>query len=93
MYAIRSYYVEGISRACSHQLVRHRLASYSQQSQRYVSHAQRFDAVTPPSIAGRSDITRRYEDLLEEIHRAYGEMIDAGVPAEDARFILPNAAA
>ena len=40
--------VEGISRACSHQLVRHRLASYSQQSQRYVSHTEPFEAVTPP---------------------------------------------
>jgi len=85
--------VEGISRACSHQLVRHRLASYSQQSQRYVSHKERFDAVTPPSIAQNPSLSARYEALLDEIHRAYSEMIDAGVPAEDARFILPNAAA
>jgi thymidylate synthase (FAD) len=84
--------VEGISRACSHQLVRHRLASYSQQSQRYVSHRQRFAAVTPPSIAERPVLAQRYEVLLEEIHQVYRELLDAGVPAEDARFVLPNAA-
>ncbi len=85
--------IEGISRACSHQLVRHRLASYSQQSQRYVSQKERFEAVTPPSIACRPELRERYEGLLEEIHRVYGQFLDAGVPAEDARFVLPNAAA
>ncbi len=84
--------VEGISRACSHQLVRHRLASYSQQSQRYVSHKERFAAVTPPSIARRPDLQQRYDALLDEIHEVYRQMLDAGVPAEDARFVLPNAA-
>jgi len=85
--------IEGISRACSHQLVRHRIASYSQQSQRYVSHRERFEAVTPPSIAERSDLQQRYEALLEEIHSVYRELLDNGIPAEDARFVLPNAAA
>lgn len=84
--------VEGISRACSHQLVRHRLASYSQQSQRYVSHRERFAAVTPPSIAARPELKERFDALLEEIHRAYRDLLDAGIPAEDARFVLPNAA-
>jgi len=84
--------IEGISRACSHQLVRHRLASYSQQSQRYVSHKARFSAVTPESIAARPDLNQRYLQLLDEIHQFYGELLDAGVPAEDARFVLPNAA-
>ncbi|MDT8419181.1 MAG: FAD-dependent thymidylate synthase [Desulfuromonadales bacterium] len=87
-----SFGVEGISRACSHQLVRHRLASYSQQSQRYVSHQQRFAAVTPASISAQPQLSRRYQRLLDEIHQFYGELLDAGVPAEDARFVLPNAA-
>ncbi len=87
-----SFGIEGISRACSHQLVRHRLASYSQQSQRYVSHRERFAAVTPPSIATSPDLARRYAGLLEEIHQVYGELLEAGIPAEDARFVLPNAA-
>ncbi|PLX88971.1 MAG: thymidylate synthase (FAD) [Desulfuromonas sp.] len=87
-----SFGVEGISRACSHQLVRHRLASYSQQSQRYVSHKKRFSAVTPDSIAAQPELNQRYQQLLDEIHRFYGEMLDADIPAEDARFMLPNAA-
>ncbi len=84
--------VEGISRACSHQLVRHRLASYSQQSQRYVSHRERFAAVTPPSIAARPELHARFEELLGQIHGVYRDLLDAGIPAEDARFVLPNAA-
>ncbi len=87
-----SFGVEGISRACSHQLVRHRLASYSQQSQRYVSHRERFSAVTPDSIAGDAALDQRYQQLLDDIHGFYAELLEAGVPAEDARFILPNAA-
>jgi thymidylate synthase (FAD) len=88
-----SFGIEGISRACSHQLVRHRLASYSQQSQRYVSHTDRFEAVTPPSVAEQPELATRYAGLLDDIHAVYRELIEAGVPAEDARFVLPNAAA
>jgi len=84
--------IEGISRACSHQLVRHRLASYAQQSQRYVSHKERFAAVTPPSIEQRPELLQRYQSLFDDIHSLYRQLIDAGVPAEDARFVLPNAA-
>jgi len=88
-----SFGIEGISRACSHQLVRHRLASYSQQSQRYVSHTDRFEAVTPPTVAEKPELAKRYAGLLDDIHAVYRELIEAGVPAEDARFVLPNAAA
>lgn len=88
-----SFGIEGISRACSHQLVRHRIASYSQQSQRYVSHEERFAAVTPPSVAERPELRARYEALLEEVHGVYRDLIKSGIPAEDARFVLPNAAA
>jgi len=84
--------VEGISRACSHQLVRHRLASYSQQSQRYVSHVEQFGAVTPPSIAAQPELAAKYAALLEIVHQHYRDFIEAGIPAEDARFVLPNAA-
>ena len=87
-----SFGVEGISRACSHQLVRHRLASYSQQSQRYVSHRQRFEAVTPASIEQRPELKERYDALLDDIQALYSDLLEAGVPAEDARFVLPNAA-
>lgn len=84
--------IEGISRACSHQLVRHRVASYSQQSQRYVSHTEPFEAVVPESFADHPQLQQRYQALLSEIHELYGALLSAGVPAEDARFVLPNAA-
>ncbi len=92
-HATFSFGVEGISRACSHQLVRHRVASYSQQSQRYVSAVDRFEAVTPPSIVAQPELEARYNALLEEMHQLYGALSAAGIPAEDARFVLPNAAA
>lgn len=85
--------IEGISRACSHQLVRHRIASYSQQSQRYVTAKERFEAVTPPGIAARPDLAARFAALMDGCHAVYRELVDAGIPAEDARFVLPNAAA
>lgn len=84
--------IEGISRATSHQLVRHRVASYSQQSQRYVSHTEHFGAVTPPSIAGNPGLQQRFAEQLTALHCCYAEMVEAGIPAEDARYILPNAA-
>jgi len=83
--------IEGISRVTSHQLVRHRVASYSQQSQRYVSHEKRFSAVVPHSIAERVEILARYEEQLQTLHQCYSDMVEAGIPAEDARYILPNA--
>ncbi|MBI5562322.1 MAG: FAD-dependent thymidylate synthase [Deltaproteobacteria bacterium] len=84
--------IEGISRAASHQLVRHRLASYSQQSQRYVK-VKTPERVTPPSIAAAPEARKRFEDALEAAYAAYGGLLEAGIPAEDARFVLPNAAA
>jgi len=83
--------IDGISRTTSHQLVRHRIASFSQQSQRYVSHRERFAAVTPPTIGERPELLARFEAQLQELHRTYAEMVEAGIPAEDARYILPNA--
>jgi thymidylate synthase (FAD) len=83
--------VEGISRATSHQLVRHRIASYSQQSQRYVV-ADRPEYVIPPTISCDEGRMRRFTDASEAIFRLYKELVDEGVPAEDARYLLPNAA-
>ncbi len=83
--------IEGISRVTTHQLVRHRLASFSQQSQRYVSHKNQFDAVVPPTIASEPLIRERYEAQMRSLHEFYAEMVESGIPAEDARYILPNA--
>jgi len=83
--------VDGISRVTSHQLVRHRVASFSQQSQRYVSHKERFAVVTPPTIAENPEHSRLFEAQVAALHEAYGALVEAGVPAEDARYLLPNA--
>lgn len=84
-----TYGVEGISRAASHQLVRHRIASYSQQSQRYV--AADFGYVTPPTVASSPAMRKEYDRHVAACSALYGKMMKAGIPAEDARFILPNA--
>ena len=84
--------IEGISRACSHQLVRHRIASFSQQSQRYVAHDQPFAAVIPASIGARQELLAKVEQHMLTTHELYRDLLEAGVPAEDARFVLPNAA-
>lgn len=89
-HATFTFGIEGISRACSHQLVRHRLASYSQQSQRYVKQEEPH-FIVPQSVidAGQAD---RYNQAMEYAWAFYRAMCIAGVPAEDARFVLPNAA-
>lgn len=85
--------IEGISRACSHQLVRHRLASYSQQSQRYVTfEGGRFPAVLPDAIAESPKRSELFAKAIEACAAAYEALIEDGTPAEDARFVLPNAA-
>jgi thymidylate synthase (FAD) len=83
--------IDGVSRVTSHQLVRHRIASFSQQSQRYVSHSERFAAVIPPTISGRPEALARFEEQMTALHQTYADMVAAGIPAEDARYILPNA--
>jgi thymidylate synthase (FAD) len=81
--------VEGISRAASHQLVRHRIASYSQQSQRYVS--ADFGYVTPKTVADEPTLLEEYTRHMASSVALYEKMGKAGIPAEDARFVLPNA--
>lgn len=68
--------IEGISRACSHQLVRHRLASYSQQSQRYVD-GTKFEFVTPPEITRNERAKKAYEKVIDMQSEAYAEIRDA----------------
>lgn len=82
-----TFKIEGISRACSHQLVRHRHCSFTQRSQRYCSE-DGFEFITPPTI----DIDEFGEDM-EDIGHWYKDYHDNGVPNEDARYILPNACA
>ena len=91
-----TFLVEDVSRALTHQLVRHRIASYSQLSQRYVKMDEP-TYVTPPSIMNRmngrvGDFPKEvFEVVMEKCWDAYNELIKMGIPAEDARFVLPNA--
>ena len=89
-HCVFTFSIEGISRACSHQLVRHRIASYSQQSQRYVN-AENFDFVIPPEIAEDYDLQRWYKDWMRETMNVYSKLVGLGIKKEDARYILPNA--
>ncbi|NVN99701.1 MAG: FAD-dependent thymidylate synthase [Geobacteraceae bacterium] len=84
--------IDGISRACSHQLVRHRLASYSQQSQRYVTFkGDDFPMVVPETVSSSPKRNEIFAEAAKAAAKAYKELVDDGVPAEDARFVLPNA--
>ncbi len=82
--------IEGVSRALTHQLVRHRLASYSQKSQRYVKEGS-FEYITPNSIKNDEALCDHYNALMGSIQRFYDLATQRGIPAEDARFVLPNA--
>jgi len=84
-----TFTVTGVSRSLSHQLVRHRIASYSQKSQRYVKESG-FDYITPPSISRHPQASKIFTEEMEHLRQAY-DRLAALVPAEDARFVLPNA--
>ncbi len=85
-----TFAIEGISRVTTHQLVRHRIASFSQQSQRYVSHTEHFASIVPDSIAANDEARRIFDSMSAAIHGAYARLVELGIPAEDARYILPN---
>ena len=90
-HASYTFAIDGVSRAMTHQLVRHRLASYNQQSQRYVTYAEEPAFIVPPDI--EADPVRRAEFLgvCRASFDAYRAMLDAGTAPEDARYLLPNA--
>lgn len=87
-----TFAVDGVSRALTHQLVRHRLASFNQQSQRYVKFTKGVEAVKPPSVTENEETEKVFDEAIEAAVSAYQKLLDAGVPAEDARYLLPNAA-
>lgn len=85
-----TFHIEGVSRALSHQLVRHRLASYAQRSQRYCSE-DGFNYVTPKTIEKIPDAVVKYEQIMTLIEDAYLTLQELGIANEDARMVLPNA--
>ena len=84
-----TFSIEGVSRALTHQLVRHRVASYSQQSQRYVS-MEHAEYVVPPTISADPESKEAFSRAMDDAWRAYRELATK-VPKEDARYVLPNA--
>ena len=102
-----TFAVEGVSRALTHQLVRHRIASYSQQSQRYVNLDKTFDYIMPPSLEKNEVTTTVFENAMKDIKRYYNYLVDSLEESyisngmnkreankkaiEDARYVLPNA--
>ena len=82
--------IEGISRACSHQLVRHRMASFSQRSQRYCFE-DGFNYIEPEDINENEIEDKFFRDFMRHSKEVYSKLIDKGVKPEDARMVLPNA--
>ncbi len=86
-----TFAISGVSRSLTHQLVRHRIASYAQQSQRYVDFKEP-NYVVPPKIAKNNQMKKAYEKTMNTIWEQYNKLLEMGIPAEDSRFVLPNAA-
>ena len=85
-----SFAISDVSRSLTHQLVRHRIASYAQQSQRYVNLIEP-NYVTPPKIANNKKMKKAYDETMKNIWKEYNKLLDLGIPTEDSRYILPNA--
>jgi len=91
-HATFTFAIEGISRVTSHQLVRHRLASFSQQSQRYVKiDKEGFPYVIPKSIEKDEKLAKIFINAVKELDGIYQLLLDHHIKAEDARYILPQA--
>jgi len=86
-----TFIVDKISRACSHQLVRHRLASYSQQSQRYVEYKRNLEYVTPQSIKDKKELSQKFEEFQQQSFNLYKYFLKNNISSEDARYVLSNA--
>src|SRR5574344_1492927 len=80
-----SFAIANVSRACTHQLVRHRLMSFSQKSQRYVKEKGQFDFLIPLTIDKDDKLKKKFITFMSKISEQYQEFVEAGIPAEDAR--------
>jgi thymidylate synthase (FAD) len=85
-----TFAISDVSRSLTHQLVRHRIASYAQQSQRYVN-LKEPNYVTPPKIEKNKEMKKAYDKTMENIWTEYNKLLKLDIPAEDARYVLPNA--
>ena len=85
-----TFAISNVSRSLTHQLVRHRIASFAQQSQRYVN-LKEPNYVVPPKIEKNKTMKKAYNETMQNIWKQYNQLLDMGIPAEDARYVLPNA--
>src|SRR5512138_2119195 len=90
-HVVFTFGISGVSRTLSHQLVRHRAGvAFDQQSQRYVTY-KKAATMLPQTIADADpELRARYEEQIEGSMELYGELVGAGIPGEDARFVFPN---
>ncbi len=91
-HASYTFAIDGVSRALTHQLVRHRMASFNQQSQRYVKFKDGIDVVVPHTVEDNEQARKVFDEAMEHAANAYKKLMEMGIPPEDSRFVLPNAA-
>jgi thymidylate synthase (FAD) len=85
-----TFKISGVSRALTHQLVRHRMCTFTQQSQRYVDE-ENFSYVLPDEIRDNDETNALYSKTMQDIRKNYSRLRKLGIKKEDARYILPNA--
>ena len=90
-HASYTFVIDGVSRALTHQLVRHRIASFNQQSQRYVKITGGLDVVKPETVGANEVANAMFDNCMDVCLETYRALLELGVPAEDARYVLPNA--
>ena len=90
-HASYTFSIEGVSRALTHQLVRHRVASFNQQSQRYVKFKEAPQVIKPATIEADPEFSQLFDETDDAVWASYDKLVQAGIPAEDARYLLPNA--
>jgi len=90
VHAYATFKISEISRACSHQLVRHRICSFTQQSQRYVDESN-FEYIIPDSVSNNLKAYELFTDFVNKAKSVYIELLKLGIKKEDARYVLPNA--
>jgi thymidylate synthase (FAD) len=89
-HAYATFRISGVSRSFTHQLVRHRLCSYTQQSQRYVNESN-YNYIEPESIRINLNAHTIFNKFIKEAKKVYSQLQNIGIKNEDARFVLPNA--
>ncbi len=89
-HAVASFRISDVSRSLTHQLVRHRLASFTQKSQRYVDE-RNFTFVEPPKVEENPEAHEIYVNFMNIVRETYKKLREFKIPKEDARFVLPNA--